>query len=170
MFRKAVPLLLFVLAACAKEEEAPAPVVEVLRVPAECTFVNTAAHTFIDGTVAAADRYSCPKHNKMTCYLYDDGGDNYEMVCEETNPANPQGIPTGCTYLAGSATSTVHNFIGYGLLYSASYSCGTYGDGLSCYYFQHPGNQCNDTNGSAADDCTTYQDDEVHEEVRCVMN
>jgi len=169
MFRTVCLLFICIsIAACAKDEETSTqPAAAAQRIPEECTYQVTAAHTFIDGYTFNADRYDCALQSRMSCKLYDAGDDQIELLCEEINPALPQGVPSGCTYQGGSSTSTVHWFIGYGLLYSEAYTCGSIGDGLACTYFTHPGNQCSDTNGTAADDCGLYEDDEVHEEIRC---
>jgi hypothetical protein len=171
MFNKAALLLCLLLCACdllKKDEETPP--VQLAFIPSQCTFVQTV--NLPNVAWGPVDEYSCAMYDKMTCKAYAQGDHHLGIECVGNNPATPQGPPSNCTHAAGtgySAGGTIHGYLDGIVLFSRHYDCGQLNGNLMCDYYNHPGDACNDTNGSALDDCDPNEDDVYHEELRCVL-
>jgi hypothetical protein len=132
-----ITLVLFLfLAGCDllnKDEETPS--VQLAFIPSQCTFVQT---TTLPGVSGPVDEYSCAMYSKMTCVAYAQDTTYLGIECVVTDPAQPQGVPSGCTAhvpLAGG-----HGFLdGFYDNSVDGYRCGVVNNNLNCAYYKHSG-------------------------------
>jgi hypothetical protein len=164
--RTAISVCIF-LSGCSASSPSVSSQDALKSIPSGCSYDQAVAKpSFLGWNTSVVDKYSCSLYSKMNCVAYS-YAEQVQLICEGIDPNDANGVPSGCSHYAGDGyTNRLHDFLAGGILYTRDYSCGTVG-ALNCHYYLHPGDACNDTNGSALDDCGVNEDDRFYEELRC---
>lgn len=115
-----------------------------LSAPANCSFIASGPHDFLEWHGFSADTYSCPDVTGMTCTLALDSAEGHrEMVCV---PNGSPAMPSQCVAYAQGDHEFIDNFEGA----TNAFDCGVWHNNLRCFYFQsfnnaHAEMRCLDT-------------------------
>jgi len=111
---------------------APPVYVQLSVIPPECTFTQSAAHTFLVWGTQTADEYACSSFGALACNLYV-SDEHTEMICQSTAQASAS-VPSGCTVHAIGGS---HEFQSGAISSVDVYNCGAWNTALRCFYFHH---------------------------------